>query len=60
MGKLGIKKMNPQASKESMAQLKLLMHVHDMDADFLRIVIYVHFSIHLPWTIIANKRSIMN
>ncbi len=43
--------MNLQATKESMAELKLLTHVHDMDADFLRIVIYVHCQPLFIWVV---------
>ncbi len=51
MEKLGIKKMNPQVTKESMAELKLLTHVHDMDANFLRIVISVHCQPLFIWVV---------
>jgi hypothetical protein len=59
MGKLGIKKMNLQATKESMAELKLLMRVHDMDADFPRVVIYVHCQplFICLWTMQAKEAS---
>jgi len=42
MEKLGIKRINLQATKESMAELKLLAHVLYTDTDFVRILIYVH------------------
>jgi hypothetical protein len=42
MEKLGIKRMNLQATKESMAELKLLTHVLYTDTDFVRTLIYVH------------------
>ncbi len=37
--------------QESMAELKLLTHAHDMDADFLRIVIYVHCQPPFIWVV---------
>ncbi len=37
-----MKRMNLQATKESMAELKLLAHVLYTDIDFGRILIYVH------------------
>jgi hypothetical protein len=42
MEKLGIKRMNLQATKDSMAELKLLAHVLSTDTDFVRILICVH------------------